>query len=340
VPWLAICFLVALLVPIAMQLVDAHFPAGKGWEATSEFSRLQARAGLPWWLAAWLFPLAYFAAMAALASTFELLLFGLRLDRGDHAWSAMRWTLRGWRAPILWVLVPIVVLELAIFAIDPDISMGVLVFVPWFVYLVHMLLPFFLLKVEYLGSEEPALVSQPRWPGMLPVFLWLVVPVLVPLLSMLIPWSDMPWPTQWLATIVIVLALLFVPLIAQLAWLNPGADLKASARRAFQPRVLLPWLVQAWRWYAWLPIVFLAFLPVGLLFTHALPTLEAQFLELGALGLMPMIKASRFVQAWWWMNSMVVIAVFQLCIGWYGIAGGGRLLVELGEARDSTARAI
>jgi hypothetical protein len=320
----------ALLVPLAMQVVQAHFPAGTGWDATPLFLELRVRAGLSWQLAAWLFPLAFGAAAAIAFLAFECLLFALRFDRGDRAWTSMQWSLGGWRPVLAWLVAPCLFVALASFLYDP---LAPVVFYLALVapYLVPIFVPFFVTKVDYVSAGRPALASRPRWPGLVPCLLMLLVPVGAPLLAIALAYSQVPERYSAVYVPIALLLGIFLPLIAAIVWLRPGERAGAAARRALQPRVFLPSVVLIVRLELLQPMLLLVGVPLALFAGFVMPQLEAQLVRMGALGLEPYIHASRFTLSYWWAISMGWAALVQLCLGWFVIAGRGRLLFELGQ---------
>jgi hypothetical protein len=340
-PWLIICFLSALMVPIAMQMIDARLPVDGGWEHTTWFARLHARTGASWWLAAWLSPMGFVAAISFLYLGMESLIFGLRLDPNDHAWSSVRWALGGWRTILAWILAPILLAMLVAYLAEPlaqPVAWAAFMLAAFAAPLLSLLLPFFVTKADYLAADRPPLRSRPRWPGARAVLLWLFVFLGLPLLALL-PTEKAPWPVLVLLLVAFVLLAIVVSIAAQLAWLNCGLGAGEAIRRALQPRVFLAVFVQGLRWYGWGLLVLLPLLPAAVFLVGIAPLLEDQLAVMGpqevaSRGLMRMVHASRFAVSWWWAALGVGSLVLQPCLAWLGVAGAGRLLVELGEVGE------
>ena len=335
-PWLFAIFLSALLVPVVIQLADANFPAGVEWEATAWFTRLRERAAIPWALAAWSFPMAYTAAVAAIFLGAEILVFALRLDRRDAASSSMGWALRGWRAALAWTVAPPLIVVLLAFLVD-ELFWIAIMFAAFAPFVIVIILPFFVTRTEYLRAERPALRSRPRWPGAIPVLLWLLAPLALPLLAL--PAESLPWPGRMLLFLLVLPIAVFLPLVAQLRWLDPAAGTVDTMRLALQPRVFLPVFLQALRWHGWLLMLLLLALPTALALIGIAPQLEPQLAQLDPVHLEPMlrriIEASRFAAAYWWALTLVAMFVLQPCLAWLGVVSVGRLLLELGEVREA-----
>ena len=333
VPWLISCAVGSLLVPITMHVVDARFAAGGGWDPYAPHALL----GAPWWLVAWLFALLYIGAMALLAVAFEALVYFLRLDRGDHAWSSMTWSLRGWGVGLAWSVLPLALVMLVLRAALVDDWWVFLPFAGFFPIALILVLPLFVLTGGYVSARRPAIAPRPQFPGGGTLLLWLGAHFGPALLAMAVMQLAPPSNSilSALFVTVLVLARLFLPLIAQLRWLNPrDAGLDQVARAALRPRVFLPWVVQSLRWQALLALAFLAAYPAWWFLTSVFPQLQDQLLE-GDGGLMPLIRLSRFATAWWWAVALCVAAAFQFVLVWFTLAGKARMLFELGEVRQA-----
>jgi hypothetical protein len=266
---------------------------------------------------------------------FELLVYLLRIDRQDQAWSSMVWALRGWRAALAWIALPLLGC-LAVGVASGEWAMVVVMagfIAQACAMILVVLLPFFVLAPAYLAADRPAVAARLRWPGWRPATLLLLLPVGTMLLAFAASMFG-NWLVQ-AAVAVLYLLLIFCLLVAKLYWLNgaPLADAVASARR---PRVFLPWLLLALRWEAWLPLLASVLLPAYAFLIIVAPMLEAQMVDCpDACGLLPLVHASRAMVAWWLADTVSLIGIFVFLTTWFRAAGDGRLLLQLGQVRGT-----
>jgi hypothetical protein len=322
------------LVPLAMHWLDASLGAGAGWAEVEEFAGMRARFHLPWWLLAWLVPLAFTAVVALGLVLFESALYALRLDRGDHAWSSLAWSVRGWRAALAWA--PVLGALIAILSMLPETPRpGLAILYDLLRSVAWMLLPgLFLLNATYLSAPRPRVLASPRWPGTLPVALQLAA-VLVAALSSAFPLRDWPDRSPWLL-VVPMLVMAFASLFALLLWLDPrrpkaGAAALDALRSTFQPRVFLPMLVLLLRCVFIFMALLLPLLPVWLLLGGIVPLLAPQFACCWSGPAPWLVHASRFAVMYWWLLLMLSAGLFWMVASvWLAMLSSGRLLVELG----------
>ena len=337
--WLLACLLSALVVPIAMHWIRIRLPEIEWADST------MLTLGMPWWLAAWFYPIAYTAAVALLLVALEGLVYFLRVDRGDHAWSSIGWTMRGWRTAAAWTLLPLVFVALAA---------AVRVGEGWWVMIVYadglglyalpLVLPFFAFKPGYVGAARPVLWSPPAWPGWMPVLLLLGFPILSLVVTLLLMSKKESFPEapSWLGVVgfcALVTLVFFLSLAGSIAWLNAARKPKLleCIRAAIRPRVFAPCIVQAMRWHFFAVLLLLVAFPVWWFLVEVLPGLEGQLACCLAPDLQFFVDASRSAVAWWWALSLVGYASFQYLLSWFGEVGGARLLQELGQVGDAAA---
>jgi hypothetical protein len=337
-PWLLACFVGALALPFAMQWVHSRIP-DIAWEEA-----MREHTGMPWWPIAWLFPFGYCAALALVAIAFEALIYFLRLDRGDHAWSSVVWSFRGWPAALAWTVLPLALLTAPLARGEWETWWAIAFAYIWVpLYLVPLLLPFFVLKPDYLRATKPRLSFRPAWPGWLPALV-LLGPALLSMWGALVTNTTfldvyVPEPPRWLliaALPVAVVAAFFLPMVGRLLWLNArvGTSFRECARAALRPRVFLPRIVLWIRWFACVALVMLVGFPAWLFVAVIFPQLDGRLPVPSDPGLLLLVNASRFVWCYWWLFALGGAAAFQLLLTWSEEVGCGRLLLELGEVRE------
>jgi hypothetical protein len=336
--WLLACFVGALALPISMQWVHSRVPAITWGDAMRE------PAGMPWWLIAWLFPFGYCAALAVLAIAFEALIYFLRLDRGDHAWSSMVWSLRGWRAALAWTVLPLALVTVPLARGEWQLWWAIAFSYMWVSRgLVPLLLPFFVLKPDYLRATKPRLSSRPAWPGWLPTLV-LLGPALLPMWAELatnttFPDVQLPDPPRLpliMMVPVMIVTGFFLSVVGRLLWLNAhgGASLGECARAALRPRIFLPCIVLWIRWLACVALAMLVGFPAWLFLAVIFPQFDGRLPVTLDPGLLLLVHASRFVWAYWWLFATCGVAALQLVLTWSDEVGTGRLLLELGKVRE------
>jgi hypothetical protein len=110
-------------------------------------------------------PLVFIALLIAL-TIIESLIWWLRMDPEDRAWSSVFWALRSWKAMLLWTL-PLWLMPMAMAALTSElIGTGDLWAYLGVVMVAYLLgLPFLVLNAANYGSSGPKLIWRPAWPG-------------------------------------------------------------------------------------------------------------------------------------------------------------------------------
>ena len=335
----AASLLISLLLPLSMHWIDHAMGAGAGWQQVAAIASMQTRFHLPWWLLAWLFPFAFAAAVALAIAAFDAVLYVLRLDPGDHAWSSLCWSLRGWLLMLLWLLLAVCAAAMVAAlgnALDAALGRGAIAFaqLPGCLFLLAVL--FVGLNPAWLAAPRPSLRLSPRWPGNAPFALLVVLYVAI--LACIAVREGLP--PDWSPGVLALPAAFFLLIALQLVWLGakpaPDASLARTARQALQPRVFLPRLVLRLRWHALFVLAILPVVPVALFLIFVLPLLEDQLAAYGCChiaAVMPFVQASRFAIMWWWALLLFALGAFYglvMPMSWLDTVSSGRLMVELG----------
>jgi hypothetical protein len=351
-PLVAAAALGALIVPLAMHWVEIAFASdaaasgwlrstrgmGSVWEAAGANGWMVGAWNVPWWLTAWGLALAFPLAVALLGLLFEGLVRALQLDRERHSASALHWSLSAWRV----ALVAYAATAVVPWVIGPRSGQ------PGWTFLLPFVLPivatvalqFFAWSPAYVAAPRPAAPSRFRWPGILPVLLFVA--------SWFLPWLLFAtviglWPGElptWLGIALFAISFplsVYVGLCVELFWFNAasigaGPALRDAARESSRWRAFGGMLALSLRSYALLVAVLLPLLPACVFLIAIFPSLET-VLAAGPVpaSIRPMIDASRAVVAWWWLAGTLAWALLQgALLAWVMPLASGRLLHQLG----------
>lgn len=303
---------------------------------TQERGFVQARFGIPWWAVTWLAWVVWLALIPTAMLCFEAGIYYLRLDRNDHAWSSMIWTLRSWPAAIVYSIVANAVILLALGLLYGMTESGVGdSLVP-----VLANLPFALScaviglvawNATNLKDKSPPTLRnwRARWPGWWPPLLqsaMVVAPSLLP-----VPfWNSASDVVRWIGAGALLLLALFLYLVIQLAWLNvSGLSLRQTIGMAFRPRIFMAMCALEIRWLALGCCLILPALPIWFLLVMGVPGFAPVLGISDYVRVRWFIEASEWAVAYWWLTAAVAFMPIAASWQWLASVSSGRLLVEL-----------
>jgi hypothetical protein len=311
------------------------------WYGAPVLGWLHAHAGLSLSMQLLLLPLACVVALAIVLVVLEAVVFAAHLDRADRSWTSLAWTIRGWRAALVWCL--IVVAALAMLGGVAYLVEAVLPASLWLPIAIDWLGP---LVVAFLAWNAPALAAPtpptwwpPRWPGWNAVALgaaWIATGIAI---AAIVAWLEQPgvWRTY---VVVVVLAGFVAESTILVAWLNRSRlSLPEVFALVCRWRVLAPLALLELRLLVWVALLLLPILPAYLVLVFLGPSLEDALRqhpgELPARW-MALVHASRFAVQWWWAISLGLIGVAKVPLMWIDAVARGRLFVELGLVEAPT----
>lgn len=307
---------------------------------TPERGFVQAHFGIPWWAATWLAWVVWVMIVPTAMLCFEALLYYSRLDRKDHAWSSMAWTLRSWPAAIVYSVVANAVILLTLGLLHGMTESGVGdSLVP-----VLANLPFALScaviglvawnAANLKGESPPTLRNwRVRWPGWWPPLLqsaMVVAPSLLP-----VPfWDSASDAVRWVGVGTLLLLAIFLCLVVQLAWLNASElSLRQTIGTAFRPRIFMAMCALGIRWLALACCLILPVLPIWFLLVMGVPGFAPVLEDSDYVRLHWFIEASEWAVAYWWLTAAVAFMPIAASWQWLASVSSGRLLVELGVTK-------
>lgn len=307
---------------------------------TPERGFVQGRFGIPWWAATWLAWVVWVMTVPTAMLCFEALLYYSRLDRGDHAWSSLSWSLRTWPLAIVWFVVTCTAKLLLLgpysFLLGVSDIGGFLAPIASELSdcLLYVVLAFVAWIVRNLDCASPAPLRhwRLRWPDLWPPLLVSATGIASLLLSMT-PESAMDGSGTLIGFRISLLVLLafFLSLAVQVGWLNAsGLSLRQTIVVALRPRIFLPVVVLAIRWFAVLGLFLLPVIPVWNLLVMCLPQFQFLLDPSSNIASYWLIEASRKATAYWWLWGIVILQPIALTWNWFEAISSGRLLVELG----------
>jgi hypothetical protein len=332
----AVMLLGGLAVPVllAMLRADTRAVPASAWTRLVPFAQWHDALGLPLLLSPWLVPFALLTTVALVVLAFEALVFYLRVDRGDDAWSSLAWLVGAWRGWAPWLLAAAALLGAAAAVavkVGGDASMAVFYGV---VVLLALASPFIAWNARNLRTPRVDSAWRWGWPG------WAAIGVVVVAIAFEVAWDAgaerLPTPSTWMIPVLLVLYKgidLVVLVVVATVWLSRGRSPLPAARRALQPKVLLSLLVQQARLLLGFLLALLPIVPLVLALIFVIPQFETALFDCqcaptGAWHWA--IAASRFAVAWWWAALAVAIGLLISIFGVVALATMGRLLLQLG----------
>jgi hypothetical protein len=265
----------------------------------------------------------------------EAVIWWLRLDRADHAWSGLTWMLRSWPSALAWTLAGAAIwyaLSSLVDAVGVDAPILASLSLPvlWL-----LTAPFFGGNPANVAGTDPPRWWRPRWPGWLAPVLAVVALAALSGLEKGVGIANARIPLEGVAATVVWNGLdllqLFVAVMLYayvgFAWLNRRRRLLSAGERRFvwswaTLRVHIAAWLRSFSWlFAALPLMYAVVLQV-----HVLPQVAYVLDERGEVLAAPwslLVPAMRFVTMWWW------VAVLPLGT-WGAAAFYGRLYARLG----------
>jgi hypothetical protein len=337
---LATLLLVGMLLPpllLALLHASARAPQAS-WESLQPLAAWQAWSGIPGSVLLWLVPCAALLGVASIVLAFEALVFVLRLDPDDDAWSSLGWFARSWRQWGLAAAVLVTVMVFAGFLLEsiPRDSTGIDL-TPAVFDLAGFALPWLAWNRRNVRVGPAPVAWRWGWPGgrtLACVFvglgcLWIVdggldrLPDTMPL-----GFGIAVGGFRWAARVALTIAIAVL-------WLSDGQlPVRSALRHAVRPLVFLPVALQQLRLGLLVVLALLPLLPIVLTLVFVLPQFE-HVLEFPLPAAWEWaVRASRFAIAWWWAAMLAVAAVLLSAYFTLAFAGLGRLLAQLGLARD------
>jgi hypothetical protein len=274
-------------------------------------------------------------ALGSLAVAFESLIWRLRMDPLDHAWTSMAWALRAWRPALAWIAsfgASILVIVLG----DPQTPVGLWLCVAPALVLFAML-PFVALDSHQLVRDRPAALWLPRWPGWLALANAIACLVAILLLDAAneAAWGNAHGGARF-ARFAVAMALWWFGLVWGAAciaqWLY-HARRPPPLRRIHRWDVLAPLVVQQSRAFVFALFVAAPIVLLAVLLIYYIPQVEEWAHERGNQLPQPWLafaQVARWFSAWWWLVVLTVVP-------WFALVMPARLLVQLGLAGDPSS---
>jgi len=272
----------------------------------------------------WLWSVLPLVVLAALAVVFECLVWFLRMDPTDDAWTSLTWAVHAWKPALPWMTALGLCFVVA-FAAGDGLLLGL---VP--VLVLFVVLPFLALAPDQLGRDRPVVVWLPRWPGWLALGSAVACLVVMPLLdaaSEALP--DGARGSERFVHFALVAALWWLGLVWTVAWMSQWLSYPHRApswRRIHAWRVLAPVVVQQLRALVLGSFVAVPILLLAVLLIFYIPQIEFLAQERGGQLPQPWFAfawISRWTSTWWWVVVLTVVP-------WFALTIPARLLVQLG----------
>jgi hypothetical protein len=259
----------------------------------------------------------------------DALLYVFRLDRNKLWFEAVKWTLGGWKAGLVWLAAfsPVWIL---LVSIDQAIAF-------WISALLAMLLvialPFMIWNRDYVVSNQPAIFVMPQWPGSQPILLsGIFIAISAPLMAIygtslgpkLHPWMILLFDILQNAVFAISALLL------SYFWIN--RSVKITSGKPLNPKSISSLFSLNLMSGLWgLVLLILPFICSAIVLAFLLPSIKYSYreqnLEIPAL-LKYFASVGDFFAAYWWL-------LLPPAMLWFFVHVFGRLIFLLDLVEDA-----